>query len=1286
MRKVALFILLLPLPLLLVGGFFTATEKGLELMARGANRFAAEQLYIGRVDGSLLAHFSAGDIRLSTSALTVRIADLGWSWQPEALLRGELSVGRISLTGLEIDLRPPTGAAEAAPQPVDTGLPLPLPFFVARLGELSISGLILRGSAGETLLALDTVSIGLTLAEERLELTAVSVDGADLGLRLAGSIDGGAVEDAPDEAGEGELRLALHGRVRFAGYGFHPLRGGYTIGGRLSAPEIDLRLEQPASIRITGSFSDLPAAPAWQARVEAESVDLSTLIRHCPQIILQWMTAEMSGTLATYGGKVQAFGTWGVMDRLELSGELAGDGEGIVFPALRVDRGETRISTAGGLIHWREIFGWEGRFELSGFTLDPFLDGLPGPFAAEFSSRGDVLEEDLAATFAIERLRGRVADREVEASGLVSLNMQGVATDQLRLTAVGSTGAVTISRGHFSWQEKPSWGAEVRLDKFQPSLLHPALTGSVDGLLTGEGRLTASGPEGLLAVRRLSGNLAGHPLSGSGELEVVDGTLIARDLQVLSGDSDLLLTGKAGEELAMRFAFNSKDIGTFLAAGEGRLELHGSIEGSRDEPRLQARISAADLQYGTEQIGRLEAELLAGVTDEAPLALALSLDSLNLGGVAIDTAVLEIDGSMAAHDLSLDLRLPLWRLYLAAEGGADIANGQPVGSDNAAWRGRVFGGTLATTSYGEWFQQGEAELAAATSGVRLDDFCLREREGKLCAGASLVPGEEPLWSLTGEAPSFSLGVLNRLGLVDPPLSGRLSLDMALAGRGAKLDSGHLSLQLPDFAVDMPELADFPLHLQEMDLSLNLDGAGHLGLDWSGRLASGGALRLTAELAGADALSAPFATLPLRGEFQVDSLSLQPLAVLTAYEVVPSGSLSADLKIAGTPADPRLDGTLKLRDGHLGIPFLGLELADLQLALAAEGRRAKVQASMASGPGVATATGEIRYADGRLSGDLAVQGREFLAVDLPEYSFRVTPDLRLDYNGKEVAIGGRVEVPYGLIAPEKMKETVTTSPDVVIVDAEESGSSRPPLPLRLDVDVQLGEEVRIDGHGLTGRLAGAINVRTTTSDLLAGRGELELREGTFSLYGRSLDIARGRVLFTGGPIDNPGLDVRAQKTVGEEQARDRAYTVGVEISGLVQDLQYRLFSDPFMDDTEILSLMIIGQSLADTSAEEGNMLQAAASSLGVGGGSKIVSGLGSVLAIDDLHLEGSGQNEDVSLVLGKRITDDLYIGYDVNMFNQTGQFRVRYDLGRGFRVETKSSSEAAGADLLYSFRR
>ncbi len=48
--------------------------------------------------------------------------------------------------------------------------------------------------------------------------------------------------------------------------------------------------------------------------------------------------------------------------------------------------------------------------------------------------------------------------------------------------------------------------------------------------------------------------------------------------------------------------------------------------------------------------------------------------------------------------------------------------------------------------------------------------------------------------------------------------------------------------------------------------------------------------------------------------------------------------------------------------------------------------------------------------------------------------------------------------------------------------------------------------------------------------------------------------------------------------------------------------------------------------------------------------------------------------------------DIYVGYDVNMFSQVGEFWIRYSLKHGFSVETHSSSVSTGGDLLFTFEK
>ncbi len=304
---------------------------------------------------------------------------------------------------------------------------------------------------------------------------------------------------------------------------------------------------------------------------------------------------------------------------------------------------------------------------------------------------------------------------------------------------------------------------------------------------------------------------------------------------------------------------------------------------------------------------------------------------------------------------------------------------------------------------------------------------------------------------------------------------------------------------------------------------------------------------------------------------------------------------------------------------------------------------------------------------------------FPLIDLPEYEIIAEPDIDLFFSSEEGKISGKLFLPRGRIAPAGGASTVTTSGDVIFVDEKKKKKGKK-WSLSTDLLIELGDEIRLDSYGLQSRLEGRLALKDVPGRGRTGRGEVVVREGTFSIYGRSLDIERGRLLFAGGPIDNPGIDVRAQRTIDET-------VVGVDIGGTVHDLEVNLFSNPHMRENEILAFLVVGKSMSKTSSEEEeNALSAATASLGLLGADALVGGIGKHIPLDEIHLEGSRDAEDMSIVVGKNITKDLFIGYDHNFFDSTGEFRARYNLGRGFSFETRSSVDSTSGDLLYSIER
>src|SRR5688500_14235662 len=92
---------------------------------------------------------------------------------------------------------------------------------------------------------------------------------------------------------------------------------------------------------------------------------------------------------------------------------------------------------------------------------------------------------------------------------------------------------------------------------------------------------------------------------------------------------------------------------------------------------------------------------------------------------------------------------------------------------------------------------------------------------------------------------------------------------------------------------------------------------------------------------------------------------------------------------------------------------------------------------------------------------------------------------------------------------------------------------PGLEVEARVRVVLGEDVTLRAMGLRTELEGSLLVVDHPGQPApTASGELRLEEGTFRAYGQDLTIERGRLFFAGGPISNPGIDLRAYRRVPE----------------------------------------------------------------------------------------------------------------------------------------------------------
>ena len=240
-----------------------------------------------------------------------------------------------------------------------------------------------------------------------------------------------------------------------------------------------------------------------------------------------------------------------------------------------------------------------------------------------------------------------------------------------------------------------------------------------------------------------------------------------------------------------------------------------------------------------------------------------------------------------------------------------------------------------------------------------------------------------------------------------------------------------------------------------------------------------------------------------------------------------------------------------------------------------------------------------------------------------------------------------------------------------------------LPLILDVNVDFGHRLRFEGSGLEASLTGNVHVKTSPSGYLTGEGTIATASGTYYAFGQKLTIDRGRLVFD-GPLDNPALDVVALR-------KNLAVEAGVEVTGTVKVPRVRITSNPPVPENEALSWLITGEPLATGgSRQDYAALAAASAALLSGKGKPLSTEIAQRLGLDDISVRSGGIGNTASastgtagqvLVLGKRISDRLSVGYEQGLSVAANAVRLEYALTNTLTVRAEAGT-VSGVGLYY----
>ena len=420
------------------------------------------------------------------------------------------------------------------------------------------------------------------------------------------------------------------------------------------------------------------------------------------------------------------------------------------------------------------------------------------------------------------------------------------------------------------------------------------------------------------------------------------------------------------------------------------------------------------------------------------------------------------------------------------------------------------------------------------------------------------------------------------------------------------------------------------------------------------------------------------TSPIVGDASVQLDELSAISALLPDVQNARGRVVGGVTISGNVSRPEFVGEIALLDGSFGVRQAGIHVDAVNVSLVQRrGGRLDIEGRATSGGGDVELSGFVGL--DKTQGSLAevfVRGENFELIRLPDWRLEASPDLQLVYRTDATEISGELEIPNADITVKQVPETaVSVSPDAV-VHGEEGPSDASGRVTRINLRATLGEEVRLAAFGLKTRVEGGLQLSGDSNSEIAGNGRLSLEDGSYTMYGQSLDIQRGELIFSGA-LDNPTLDVRATRTIDNVIA-------GIQLSGTPSRLRSNVFSEPALSDAEALSYLLTGRPLSQA-AEGGDdaALANAAYAIGLSSAGPITSQIRSSLGLETLTVEGGADSGRI--VAGKRIGSRLLVEYGYGLVDKLGTLLLRYQINDRLLLESQTGS-VSNLDLIYSVKK
>ncbi len=759
--------------------------------------------------------------------------------------------------------------------------------------------------------------------------------------------------------------------------------------------------------------------------------------------------------------------------------------------------------------------------------------------------------------------------------------------------------------------------------------------------------------------------IGGSEIRAKGEVQLVDGAPIIKNMSSTIGNNKIKISGRAVSPFDLTWDIEAKKLTQLYPGLSGYLLAKGKLKGTIEKPIINGTVDAKNIVYKDFKLGSAD---VSAQTNNGVYKIKGKLKKLQSKDQKINRSTFELNGRVENHTIIAFVDHDEAKVNLKANGGWL----------NEKWKGNLQSLQVKDTQAGDWRLQKPTAVSLSKKGFSANRFCL---SGKVSKSSTQICSDVS-WSDT--AGITTKGTLSKtpLALFKPFLPEGISLDGTVSGnydlkQNNGKPKGSVKLTLPDSTFTMKsedEDKTFGYKNAEVSAVINdksIKVKARMDIVNRGKLAADATIKLS----------------PKNGKHTIDGSAQFDIPNINwAQEFIPHsrglrGKLSSKVTYTGLLSKPQIKGTIDVKNAYLRLPEAGTELTNINLKVRADKPgKANITGKMLMGKGVLNVSGNLDARDiSKWKATIKVTGKNILFMNTNEIKARMTPDLTIGVTPKVVSFKGKILIPEATIKLKKIPETsIDENSDAYVIGEKKVGEQVSAVKIQPNVLIELGDKVKFNAFGLNTRLSGSVNVTHNRRDILTN-GSLRVSDGTYRAYGQNLIIDNGRLIFNGSP-KQIGMDIRATRKIDKN-------IVGIHLGGSLLSPKSTIFSDPTISESEALSFLLTGHSLTTTSGTESALLMSAVRGLGITGENSLIHNIGASLGLDDVNIVSGNDYNTSKLQLGKQLGSRLYVRYLIGLFDQAQKISIEYKINEKLSLEAQTSSDNHyGLDFIYEIER